>query len=268
MNSMSIETAGEIVSLDRVSVSFPVYQAGSRSLKKRVLFHGTAGKIGRDAGDKIVIDALRDVSLSLKTGDRLALIGANGAGKTTLLRTIAGIYEPNEGNIVTRGRISPMFDLSLGIDADLSGYDNIQIRALLLGLSPSAIEQHLPDIVEFTELGDYLDMPVRTYSTGMILRLSFAVATCFKPEILLMDEWIVAGDAHFMSKAEARVEGFIERASVMVLATHNLELCSRWCTMGVWLDQGRIMELGPVDTVVKRYVKSVSEGELHRSVSQ
>lgn len=246
-----------IVSLDRVSVSFPVYQGGSRSLKKRVLFHGSAGKIGRDANHKIIIEALREVSFSLSAGDRLALIGANGAGKTTLLRTIAGIYEPIEGSVVTRGRISPMFDINLGIDPDLSGYENIRLRALLLGLSPRTLEEHMPDIVEFTELGDYLDMPVRTYSSGMILRLSFAVATSFRPEILLMDEWILAGDAHFMGKAEARVRNFISRASVMVLASHDLMLCNRWCTMGIWMDQGRVKELGPIDKVIKQYTKSV-----------
>jgi ABC-type polysaccharide/polyol phosphate transport system ATPase subunit len=248
-----------VVSLDRVSVSFPVYQGGSRSLKKRVLFHGSAGRIGRDASHQIVVEALREVSFSLTAGDRLALIGANGAGKTTLLRTIAGIYEPIEGSVVTHGRISPMFDISLGIDADLSGYDNIRLRALLLGLSPGAIEQYLPDIAQFTELGEYLDMPVRTYSSGMILRLSFAVATCFQPEILLMDEWILAGDAHFMGRAEARVQSFIERASVMVLASHDLKLCSRWCSMGAWLDQGRIKDFGPVDNVIEQYTMSVAE---------
>ena len=258
MTSMISDGESEsVVSLDRVSVSFPVYQGGSRSLKKRVLYHGSAGRIGRDASDKIIIEALREVSFSLAAGDRLALIGANGAGKTTLLRTIAGIYEPIEGSVVTHGRISPMFDISLGIDADLSGYDNIRLRALLLGLSPGAIEQYLPDIAQFTELDEYLDMPVRTYSSGMILRLGFAVATCFQPEILLMDEWILAGDAHFMGRAEARVQSFIERASVMVLASHNLQLCSRWCTMGVWLDQGRIKELGPVDKVIQQYTTSV-----------
>ena len=247
-----------IVSLDQVMISFPVYHGGSRSLKKRVLFRGSAGRIGRDASDQVVIEALRDVSFSLVAGDRVALIGANGAGKTTLLRTIAGIYEPVEGQVVTRGRISPMFDINLGIDTDLSGFDNIRLRALLLGLTPAEIERRLPEIVEFTELGDYLDMPVRTYSSGMILRLSFAVATCFEPEILLMDEWILAGDAHFMTKAEARVRSFIERASVMVLASHNLELCSRWCTSGVWLDQGSVREVGPIDHVVKRYQDFVS----------
>ena len=258
MTLMATETDNDIiVSLDRVSVSFPVYQAGSRSLKKQLLFQGSAGKIGRDANHEVVIEALHDVSFSLRAGDRLALIGANGAGKTTTLRTIAGIFEPIHGNVIARGRISPMFDINLGIDADLSGFDNIRIRRLLLGLSRKAIEQYLPEIVEFTELGDYLDMPVRTYSAGMILRLSFAVATCFKAEILLMDEWILAGDAHFMGKAEARVQGFVERASVMVLASHNLDLCSRWCTTGIWFDQGRIRDQGPIDEVIRQYRKSV-----------
>jgi ABC-type polysaccharide/polyol phosphate transport system ATPase subunit len=228
------------VLLDEVAVSFPVYQAGSRSLKKRALFHGSGGRIGRDAHQRIIVEALRGVSLSLKRGDRLALIGPNGAGKTTLLRVIAGIYEPERGVVRTRGRISPMFDVSLGIDAEFSGYDNIRIRGLLLGLSPRAIEQHLPDIAAFTELGGYLDMPVRTYSAGMILRLGFAVATCFEPEILLMDEWILAGDAHFLSRAELRIKRFVERASVLVLSSHNLDICSRWCTKALWLDQGQV----------------------------
>lgn len=249
-----------VVRLEGVSVVFPVYQAGSRSLKKRVLFHGSGGNIGRDSKDHVVIEALSDISLSLTVGDRLALIGANGAGKTTLLRTIAGIYEPVQGEIITLGRISPMFDINLGIDVDLNGFDNIRVRALLLGLSPNVIEQRLAEIAEFTELGDYLDMPVRTYSAGMILRLSFAVATCFEPEILLMDESILAGDAHFLKKAETRIQSFIERASVLVLASHNLELSSRWCNKGIWLDRGCIREFGPVDSVIKKYHQFVSEG--------
>ena len=241
------------VTLDAVAVSFPIYQAGARSLKKRVLFRGTAGRIARDANHRIVGEALRDVSLSLKIGDRLALVGSNGAGKTTLLRVIAGIYEPAQGTVITRGRISPMFDVNLGIDPELSGFDNIRTRGLLLGLSAAAIERQIPDIAEFTELGDYLDMPVRTYSSGMMLRLGFAVATCFEPEILLMDEWILAGDAHFMAKAELRIQEFVARASVLVLSSHNLDLCRRWCSKALWLEQGQIRALGPVDGVIGEY---------------
>ena len=241
------------IALDHVSVSFPIYHSGSRSLKKQLLSRGTAGRIARDANDRIVVDALRDVSLTLESGDRLALIGTNGAGKTTLLRVMAGIYEPVSGTVSVQGRISPMFDIGLGIDSDLSGYDNIRIRGLLLGLSSAQIERLLPGIAEFTELGDYLDMPVRTYSSGMMLRLTFAVATCFEPEVLLMDEWILAGDAHFMAKAEARIESFVRKASVVVLASHNLDICRKWCNKGLWLHQGQIREFGPIADVVERY---------------
>jgi len=242
-----------ILSLDRVNVSFPVYHGGSRSLKKAILSRGSAGRIARDANDRVTIDALRDVTLSLFKGDRLALIGANGAGKTTLLRVMAGVYEPVSGTVDARGRISPMFDLGLGIDVDLSGYDNIRLRGLLLGLSSREIEGRLSDIAEFTDLGDYLDMPVRTYSSGMMLRLTFAVATCYEPEILLMDEWISAGDAQFTAKAQRRVDSFVDRASVLVLASHNLEICRRWCNRGLWLVQGQVRAFGSVATVIDAY---------------
>jgi homopolymeric O-antigen transport system ATP-binding protein len=247
-----------IVSLEQVALSFPIYQGGSRSLKKRVLFRGSAGRISRDADDQMVVEALRDVSFTLAAGDRVALIGSNGAGKTTLLRVIAGIYEPIQGLVVTRGRISPIFDVGLGIDGDLSGFDNIRLRALLLGLSVAEIERQLPDIVEFTELGDYLEMPVRTYSAGMTLRLGFAVATCFAPEILLMDEWILSGDAHFMSKADRRIRNFIGSTSIMVLASHNMDLCRRWCSHGIWLDRGNVREFGPIDSVIRHYESRVA----------
>lgn len=242
-----------MVRLDNVHVSFPIYQGGSRSLKKAILSRSSAGRIARDANDRITIDALRDVSFSLERGDRLALIGANGAGKTTLLRVMAGIYEPVAGTVQIGGRISPMFDIALGIDSDLSGYDNIRLRGLLLGLSSKEIERLLPLIVDFTELGDYLDMPVRTYSSGMMLRLTFAVATCYEPDVLLMDEWILAGDAHFMARARERIDSFVKKASVLVLASHNLEVCRRWCNKAVWMDRGSVKAFGPVEDVIAAY---------------
>lgn len=253
MQSQGLNGQQTILRLENVNVSFPVYHGGSRSLKKAILSRSSAGRIARDANDRITVDALRDVSLSLERGDRLALIGANGAGKTTLLRVMAGIYEPFAGTIQVHGRISPMFDIGLGIDSDLSGYDNIRMRGLLLGLSSKQIDRLLPDIAEFTELGDYLDMPVRTYSSGMILRLTFAVATCYEPEILLMDEWISAGDAHFMAKAQERIDSFVKKASVLVLASHNLDVCRRWCNKGIWMDRGSVKAFGPVEDVAALY---------------
>jgi len=244
--------------LEGVSIAFPLYHGGSRSLKKSLLYHGSAGRIGTDANHRIIVEALRDISLSLEVGDRLALIGANGAGKTTLLRVMAGIYEPTAGRVMVRGRISPMFDISLGIDNDLTGYDNIRLRGLILGMSPDEIESRLPDIAEFTALDEYLDMPVRTYSAGMMLRLTFAVATCFEPEVLLMDEWIVAGDASFIAKARQRIGSFIDKAAVMVLASHDLPTCRQWCSKGLWLDQGRIIRFGPIEEVIDAYHASVA----------
>ena len=227
------------MSLKDVSVSFPIYHGGSRSLKKSLLFRGSGGQLATDANDRITVEALRHVSLQFGVGDRVALIGSNGAGKTTLLRVMAGVYEPVSGIVRTRGRISPMFDISLGIDGDISGYDNIRLRGLILGLSSGEIEARMADIVEFTELGDYLDIPVRTYSSGMMTRLTFAVATCFAPEILLMDEWIMAGDAAFLAKAQKRIETFIEKASILVLASHSSEILERWCNKGILLRKVR-----------------------------
>jgi ABC-type polysaccharide/polyol phosphate transport system ATPase subunit len=254
--STKLATEAELT-LQNVSVSFPIYQTSSLSLKKRLLFRGTGGRLATDANHRIVVEALRNVSLSLKAGDRVALVGSNGAGKTTLLRVMAGVYEPTAGMVNSHGRISPMFDISLGIESEISGYDNIRLRGLILGLTASQIEERIPDIVEFTELGDYLDIPVRTYSSGMMTRLTFAVATCFSPEILLMDEWIMAGDASFLAKAQHRVQSFIERASIVVLASHSVEVCRQWCTKGVWIERGEIKLQGDIENVLAAYSDKV-----------
>lgn len=240
--------------LEDVSVSFPIYHGGSRSLKKSLLYRGSGGHLATDANQRVIVEALRNVSTQIVAGDRVALIGSNGAGKTTLLRVMAGIYEPIVGTVRTRGRISPMFDIGLGIDNEISGYENIRMRGLILGMSPQEIEAQMKDIVEFTELGDYLDIPVRTYSSGMMTRLTFAVATCFAPEILLMDEWIMAGDASFINKARHRIESFVAKASILVLASHSLETCRQFCNKALWMDQGRIQLAGPIDDVLNSYM--------------
>lgn len=241
------------LTLRNVDVVFPIYHGGSRSLKKSLLFRGSGGHMATDANQRIVVQALRNVSLQLSAGDRVALIGSNGAGKTTLLRVMAGIYEAVNGTVKARGRISPMFDIALGIDSELSGFDNIRLRGMILGLSAAEIEERLADIVEFTALGDYLDVPVRTYSSGMMTRLTFAVATCFAPEILLMDEWIMAGDASFLDKAQRRIETFVQRASIMVLASHSVDTCRKFCNQGIWMDQGEIKAAGPIDDILEAY---------------
>jgi ABC-2 type transport system ATP-binding protein/lipopolysaccharide transport system ATP-binding protein len=250
---MTIDVSSAELTLDNVSVSFPIYHGGSRSLKKSLLFRGSGGHLATDANHRVVVEALRNISTQICAGDRVALIGSNGAGKTTLLRVMAGIYEPVTGTVRSRGRISPMFDIGLGIDSEISGYENIRMRGLILGITPQEIEAQMQDIVDFTGLGDYLDIPVRTYSSGMMTRLTFAVATCFAPEILLMDEWIMAGDANFIAKARQRTERFVAKASILVLASHSIETCRQFCDKALWMDQGQLRVAGPIEDVLDAY---------------
>ena len=239
--------------LDSVTVDFPIYSADSRSLKKRLLGRSSGGRIGRDDENRLSIRALEDVTLALGRGDRVGLVGANGAGKTTLLRVFAGIYEPTRGWVRRQGRVASLFDLSLGMDMEATGYENILVRGALLGLSPAEARGRVDEISAFTELGDYLAMPVHTYSMGMKLRLAFAVCTCIEPEILLMDEWIGVGDASFVAKAERRLRDLVDRAGILALASHNAALLERVCATGVLLEAGQARAVGPIGDVLREY---------------
>ena len=239
--------------LEAVTVDFPVYSAGARSLKKRLLHRGTGGRIVHGAANRLRVRALEDVSLALKQGDRVGLVGSNGAGKTTLLRVLAGAYEPTRGRVERRGRTASLLNVSLGIDAEATGYENIMTRGLFLGLQPEQVRARVDEIAAFTELDDYLAMPVHTYSAGMRLRLAFAVCTSFDPEILLMDEWLGIGDRAFVEKAKRRLEQFVERAGVLVLASQNTSLLRRVCSTGVLLDKGRVTCFGSIDEVLHMY---------------
>ncbi len=239
--------------LEAVTVDFPVYSAGARSLKKRLLHRGTGGRIVHEAANRLRVRALEDVSLALKHGDRVGLVGSNGAGKTTLLRVLAGAYEPTRGRVERRGRTASLLNVSLGIDAEATGYENIMTRGLFLGLRPEQVRARVDDIAAFTELGEYLAMPVHTYSAGMRLRLAFAVCTSFDPEILLMDEWLGIGDQAFVEKAKHRLEQFVERAGILVLASQHTSLLQRVCSTGVLLDKGRVMCFESIDEVLRMY---------------
>jgi ABC-type polysaccharide/polyol phosphate transport system ATPase subunit len=241
------------IDLQSVGVDFPLYGGGSRLLTKRLMHLGTGGRIGRDASDRVCVQALRDVSLAFQHGDRIGLIGHNGAGKTTLLRVLAGVYEPSHGHVRCDGQPVALFDPALGMDMEATGYENIFLRGLILGLSSKEIRAQAEAIAEFTELGDYLAMPVRTYSSGMMLRLAFAVSTSISPDILLLDEWIVAGDNQFMNKAKTRMESFVGQSNILVLASHSIDLIERWCDKAVLLEKGRVTAFGPIKEVITRY---------------
>lgn len=224
---------------DRIVVEFPMYSIGQRSFKRQLLQSATGGRIGQ-RGDVTVIRALDEVSFSLLPGDRLGLWGHNGSGKTTLLRAIAGVYPPVSGRLDVMGRIASLIDLSLGMDGDASGIENIRMRGVLLGLSRRDTDRVLDDVAEFTELGDFLSMPVRTYSSGMHMRLGFAISTAVEADIVLMDEWLSVGDADFQKRAQDRLATFLERSKILVLASHSEPLLHDLCTRIIHLDHGRV----------------------------
>ncbi len=227
------------VHADRIVVEFPMYRVEHQSFKQRLLQSATGGRIGR-RGDLTVVRALDDVSFRLEAGDRLGLWGHNGSGKTTLLRAIAGVYPPIAGRLDVKGRIASLIDLNLGMEGDASGVENIRMRGVLLGLSRRQADHLLDEVAEFTELGEFLSMPVRTYSSGMQMRLGFAISTAVDADIVLMDEWLSVGDADFQKRAQDRLARFLARSKILVLASHSEQLLKDMCNRIVHLDHGRI----------------------------
>jgi ABC-2 type transport system ATP-binding protein len=233
------------------SVDFPIFDAKTRSLKKTVL-----GMVGGNISSEArvpVIQALHGVTLDLDHGARVGLVGHNGAGKSTLLRLLAGIYEPTSGTAVVAGRVAPVFDLGVGMDPEISGYENIIIRGLFLGMNRKQMDERVDDIAEFTELGDFLSMPLRTYSTGMRVRLALGVVTSIDPEILLLDEGIGAVDAAFLEKARGRLSDLVDRAGLLVFASHSDEFLRQLCTTAIWMNHGTVRAHGPLDDVLRAY---------------
>ncbi len=238
--------------LQNVTVDFPVYQGGSRSLKK-FLASSTGGNFALDAVQRITVRALDNVSVNIENGDRVGLIGFNGAGKTTLLRVLAGIYEPSQGRVLSEGKMTALLDAAVGLDIDSTGRENIILRGMYMDMHPSEIRPLVQEIAAFSELGAYLDLPVRTYSAGMRIRLAFAVSTCVQPEVLLMDEWLAAGDAHFIDKAQRHLKSFVGKSSIFVLASHSVALLEEWCDRALLLDRGHIIAQGPIADVLAAY---------------
>ncbi len=240
------------ITANNIYLDYPLVGMDSRSLKKQLLSTATGGLFS-SATKVPVIKALSDVSFEFKEGDRVGLIGHNGAGKSTLLKVIAGIYQPTVGNLITNGRIVSTLNLSLGMELEATGYENIISRGLLLGMSKSEVKSKLDDIAAFTELGEYLDMPVRIYSSGMTTRLAFATVTSMSADILLMDEVIGTGDASFIDKAEHRLNQFMSRSKIIVLASHSEGMIRKFCNKALLLEHGSLIKLGDVDEIFNLY---------------
>lgn len=242
-----------LIHIENVCVDFPIYNANGRSLKKRLFQVATGGQLGADSQGRVIVRALENLTLTLQDGDRVGLLGHNGAGKSTLLRLLSGVYAPTSGTVDIKGEIGSLIDISLGIDPEATGRENIYIRGGLLGMSKPEIRGHIDEIIEFSELGDFIDMPLRTYSSGMHLRLAFAVSTIVRPEILLMDEWLSVGDEAFRHKAEARMSNMVQSTNILIIATHSRELVLHTCNRAIWLEHGKIIMDADPESVVNSY---------------
>lgn len=245
-----------LIQLKNAGVEFQIHNSNTRSLKNRIINAATGGKITAGLNGKTVVRALNDISFELKEGDKLGLVGHNGSGKSTMLRLLSGVYAPTSGSAVIKGKVGSLIDISLGIDPEATGRENIFLRAALLGMSKTEVADKIEDIIEFTELGNFIDLPLRMYSSGMHMRLAFAVSTVMRPDILLMDEWISVGDEGFKLKAENRLNETVNQTKVLVMASHSKEILEKTCNKILWLEHGSVKMLGETSEVLAQYFKS------------
>jgi homopolymeric O-antigen transport system ATP-binding protein len=246
------------IELKNVHVDFPLLRSEHRSFKRLLSSPLRSSRFGSDSRQRPVLHALSRINLTLEHGARVVVIGPNGAGKSTLLRVLAGIFPPVSGTATIEGRVGALLTTGLGMRDDVSGYENIEFCLLLQGIPADEIPERREEIAAFTELGEYLDLHVGAYSSGMRVRLAFAISTALDPEILIIDEVFGAGDAAFMKKAEKRMESLIDRSSILVFASHSPSLAERFCERGIWLDGGEILQSGPIKAVSEAYLASVA----------
>jgi len=243
------------VEVENVSLTYPIYGASARSFRSTLLNVATGGRLNKTKSSMFV-EALKNISFKLEKGDRLAIIGHNGAGKSTLLKVLAKIYEPVTGTVHVQGRVNSLFDIMMGMDQELNGYENIKLRSLILGLSKAETQKIIPHIETFAELGDFMKMPIKSYSSGMKVRLAFGIITHVFSDILLIDEIVNVGDAKFLEKAKAQMLHLINRADFVVLSTHDVNIVKELCNKALWLDKGNIRCMGSVDQVLEMYLST------------
>jgi len=247
-----------LIRVKDLTIEFPIYGA-EKSLRKIVLKRSVGGFLGLDSRQRVSVTALKNISFECQSGDSIGFIGHNGAGKTTLLQAIAGVYEPVSGKIEVQGNVSTFFNISLGMDLDDTGFRNIMTCGLVMGMSLAEIKEKTPDIVAFSELGDFINLPVRTYSAGMSTRLAFAIATSIKPDILLLDEIIGAGDASFQMQARKRIDKVMSKAKILVLASHSKKTILEYCNKAILLHAGEMRAYGSVEEVMGIYEEIMAQ---------
>jgi lipopolysaccharide transport system ATP-binding protein len=241
------------IELRNVGVAFPVFNAWNHSFKNRVLSAVTGGAIDRKHDGSVVVRGLQGINLKIEAGDRVGLIGHNGAGKTTMLRVLSGIYAPTEGEARINGECVSLINISLGIDPEATGRENIKLRSAMIGFSPKETKERMEEIIDFSGLGDFIDMPFRTYSSGMQLRLAFSVSTSIRPQILVLDEWLSTGDEEFRHRAEKRMKDVVDSTDILILASHSRQLLEENCNRVVWLEHGNIKMDGGASDILRSY---------------
>lgn len=234
------------VSIANLSVEFAIFGANARSLRNRILTQATGGRVMTSASDIVSVRAIDGLNLELREGERVALSGHNGSGKTTLLRVLSGIYKPTAGSITIKGKVGALLDSTAGMDFESTGVENIYLRGYMLGMSRREIASKVEEIADFTELGEFLELPMRTYSAGMFTRLAFAVSTAVESDILLIDEGIGAGDQNFQIKVQQRIEGLFKRTPIVLLASHAEGLVQQFCTRRLTMEHGKLIGDEPV----------------------
>jgi lipopolysaccharide transport system ATP-binding protein len=253
------------IELRNVGVDFPVFNASALSLKNRMLSAVTGGAIDRKYDGSVIVKGLQNINLSIKAGERVGLIGHNGAGKTTLLRVLSGIYAPTEGEAIINGECVSLINISLGIDPEATGRENIKLRSAMIGFTPKETKERMEEIIDFSGLGEFIDMPFRTYSSGMQLRLAFAVSTSLRPQILVLDEWLSTGDEEFRHRAEKRMREVVDSTDILILASHSRALLEENCNRVIWLEHGKVKMDGSPKSVLDGYFGplKVSEAKNH-----
>jgi lipopolysaccharide transport system ATP-binding protein len=241
------------IKLDQASVVLPIFNSSSRSITNTLVSAATGGALTAQRGGHVSIEALKNLDLEIVSGDRLGIVGHNGAGKSTLLRLLSGIYEPSSGEITRSGSVASLVDISLGINPESTGRENIFLRGKLMGLTKKEIDQKIDEIIEFSELGDYINLPVRIYSSGMLLRLAFSVSTSITADILIMDEWLSVGDGSFAERSSKRLQELVDSSEILIIASHTRALIEQTCNKVVWLEHGAIKKIGPVQEIVSEY---------------
>jgi lipopolysaccharide transport system ATP-binding protein len=241
------------ITLEKASVVLPIFNSSARSITNTLVSAATGGALTAQKGGHLSIEALKNIELEIVAGDRIGIVGHNGSGKSTLLRLLSGVYEPSSGKIKRSGTVSSLVDISLGINGENTGRENIFLRGKLMGLSKKEIDQKIDEIIEFSELGEYINLPVRIYSSGMLLRLAFSVSTSITADILIMDEWLSVGDGAFAERSSQRLRNLVDESEILVIASHTRELLEETCNKIVWLEHGLIRKVGPTQEILPQY---------------